>query len=93
MFFLLQFVMSFYWNKDKHVNETHQLPCLKRKLFALFCILSADVKQIRQTQRMELFIITYQGWVVLARKVVHRLQPLERNKDEYIQVEFDPRGR
>ena len=68
--------------KDKHGNETHQLPCLKRKLVALFCILSADKKQIRQTQRMELFIMTYQGWVVLARKVVHGLQPLERNKDE-----------
>ena len=76
--------------KDKHVNQTHQLPCLKRKLTALLCILSTDEKQIRQTQRMELFIITYQGWVVLARKVLHRLQPLERNKDEYIQVEFDP---
>ena len=52
--------------KDKHVNETHQLPCLKRKLVALLCICSTDDKQIRQTQRMELFIITYQGWVVLA---------------------------
>ena len=69
--------------KHKHVNETHQLPCLKRKLVALLCILSADEKQIRRT-RVELFIITYQGWVVLARKVVHGLQPLERNKDEYI---------
>jgi len=74
--------------KDKHVNETH-----KRKLVALLCILSADEKQIRQTQRMELFIITHQGWVVLARKVLHGLQLLERNKDEYIQVEFDPGGR
>jgi len=57
--------------KDKHVNETHQLPFLKRKLVALLCILSADEKQIRQTQRMEFFIITYQGWVVLAGKVLH----------------------
>ena len=65
------------------MNETHQLPCLKRKIFALLCIFSADEKQIRQTQRMELFVITYQGWV-------HGLQPVERNKDEYIQVEFDP---
>jgi len=38
--------------KDKHVNETHQLPCLKRKLVhsALLCIWSVDKKQIRQTQ-------------------------------------------
>jgi len=31
--------------------------------------------------------------VVLARKVLPGLQPLERNKDEYIDVEFDPGGR
>jgi len=49
--------------------------------------------QIRQTEHMELFIVTYQGGVVLARKVLHGLQPLERNKDEYIQVELDPGGR
>jgi len=81
--------------KDKHVNEKHQLPCLKRKLFhsSLLCIWSADEMQIRQTQHMELFIVTYQGGEVLARKVLHGLQPLERNKDEYIQVEFDPEGR
>jgi len=56
--------------KDMHVNETHQLPCLKRKLVHndLICIWSADEKQIRQTQRMELFIVTYQGGVVLAAK-------------------------
>jgi len=44
------------------VNETDQPPCLKRKLVhsALLCIWFADEKQIRQTQRMELFI-TYQG--------------------------------
>ena len=42
---------------------------------------------------MELFIVTNQGGVVLAREVFHGLQPLERNKYEYIQVEFDPRGR
>jgi len=42
---------------------------------------------------MELFIVTYQGGVVLAIEVLHRLQPLERNKYEYIQVEFDPGGR
>jgi len=81
--------------KDVHVNETHQLQYLKRKLVhsALLCIWSADEKQICQTQRMELFIVTYQRGVVLAGKVLHGLQPLERNKDEYIQIEFDPGGR
>ena len=29
---------------------------------------------------------------MLAREVLHGLQPLERNKYEYIQVEFDPGG-
>jgi len=45
--------------KDKHVNETHELPCLKRKLFhsALLSIWSIDKKQIRQTQCMELFML------------------------------------
>jgi len=33
------------------------------------------------------------GGVVLKREVLHGLQPLERNKYEYIQVEFDPGGR
>jgi len=49
--------------KDKQVNETHQLPCLKRKLVhnALLCIWSANEQQIRQTQRMKLFLVTYQG--------------------------------
>jgi len=81
--------------KDMHVNETHQLPCLKRKLVhsALLCLWSADEKQIRQTQRMELFIVTYQCRVVLADEVLHGLQPLERNKYEYIQIEYDPGGR
>jgi len=61
--------------KDMHVNETHQLPCLKRKLVhsALLCIWSADEKQIHQTQRMELFIVTYQGRVVLPAKMLHGL--------------------
>jgi len=81
--------------KHMHVNETHQLPCLKRKLVhsALLCIWSTDEEQIRQTQRMELCIVTYEGGVVLAVKVLHELQPLERNKDEYTQIEFDPGGR
>jgi len=45
------------------VNETHQLPSLKRKVVhnALLCIWSADEQEIRQTQRMDLFIVTYQG--------------------------------
>ena len=42
---------------------------------------------------MKLFIVTYQGGVVLEREVLHELQALERNKYEYVQVEFDPEGR
>jgi len=55
---------------DKHVNETHKLPCLKRKLVhsALLCIWFADEKQIRQTQCIELFIVTYQGWGSVGKK-------------------------
>jgi len=33
------------------------------------------------------------GGVVLGREVVHGLQPIEKNKYEYIQVEFHPTGR
>jgi len=74
------------------VNETHQLPCLKRKLVhsALLCIWSIDKKQIRQTQCMELFIVAYQGGVLLPRNVIDGLQPLEGNK---YQVEFDSERR
>jgi len=70
------------------VKEIHELPCLKRKLVhsALSCIWSVDKKQIRQTQRMELFIVTYQGGVLLPRNVIDGLQPLESNQ---YQVEFD----
>jgi len=70
------------------VNETHQLPCLKRKLVdsALLCIWSVNKKQIRQTQCMELFIVRYQGGLLLPRNVIDGLQPLESNK---YQVEFD----
>jgi len=50
----------------------------------LLCIWSADEKQICQTQRMELFIVTNQGGVVLAREVLHGLQPVERKKYENI---------
>ena len=74
--------------KDKHVKEIHELPCLKQKLVhsALSCIWFVNKKQIRQTQRMELFIVTYQGGVLLPRNVIDGLQPLESNK---YQVEFD----
>ena len=74
------------------MNETHQLPCLKRKLVhsTLLCIWSVDKKQIRQTQCMELFMVTYQGGVLLPRNVIDGLQSLETNKYE---VEFDPRRR
>jgi len=44
------------------------------------------MKQIRQTQCMELFIVTYKGGVLLPWNVIDGLQPLERNKYE---VEFD----
>ena len=78
--------------KDKHVNKTHQLPCLKRKLVhsALLCIWSVLKKQIRQTQCMELFIVTSQDGVLLPRNVIDGLQPLESNK---YQVKIDPRRR
>ena len=73
------------------MNETHQLPCLKRKLVhsALLCIWSVGKKQIRQTQCVELFIVTNQGGVLLPGNVIDGLQPLESNK---YQVEFDPGG-
>jgi len=69
------------------VNETHQLPFLKRKLVhsALLCIWSVDKKEIRQTHCIELFIVTYQGGVQLPRNVSYGLQPLESNK---FKVEF-----
>jgi len=74
------------------VNETHQLPCLKRKLLhsTLLCIWFVDKKQIRQTQYMKLFIVTYQGGVLLPRNVIYGLQPFESNK---YPIEFDPGGR
>ena len=42
-------------------------------LHLLLCIWSTDENQIPQKQRMELFIITYQGGIVLAREVLHGL--------------------
>ena len=74
------------------MNETQQLPCLKRKLVhsALLCIWSVDKKQYPQTQCMELFIVTYQGGVLLPRNVIDGLQPLESNQ---YQFKFHPRRR
>ena len=54
---------------------------------ALLCISFVDEKQIHQTQCVELFIVTYQGGVLLPWNVIDELQPLESNK---YQVEFDP---
>jgi len=51
--------------------------------------LAVDKKQIRQTQCMELFIVTYQGGVLLPKNVFDGLQPLKSNK---YQVEFYPGG-
>ena len=48
----------------------------------------SNKKQIPQTKCMELFIVSYQGGVLLPRNVIDGLQPLESNK---YQVEFDPR--
>jgi len=47
----------------------------KRKLSNsdLLCIWSVEPKQIRQTQCMELFIVTYQGGVLLPRNVIDGL--------------------
>jgi len=73
------------------VNESHQLPCLRRKLVhsALLCIWSVNKKQIRQTQCMELFIVTYQGGVLLPRNVIDGLQPLESNKYQVEEGGYD----
>ena len=70
------------------MNETHPLPCLKRKRVHsdLLCIWSVDKKQIRKTQCMELFIVTYQGGVLLPKNLIDGLRPLESNKYE---VKFD----
>jgi len=62
------------------VNETHQLPCLKRKLVHtdILCIWSVDEKQIRQTQCMELFFVTYQGGLYIAKKGDGRIATIEK---------------
>jgi len=50
MFFFQQFILQ--EQKDKQMNGTHQLPCLKSKLVhnGLLCIWSADDKQNSPTQ-------------------------------------------
>jgi len=70
MIFLLQFYdVILQEQKDRHVNEIHQLPCLKRKLVhsPLLCIQFANGKQSLQTKCVELFVVTYESRVVLAR--------------------------
>jgi len=69
---------NFHVSKGKLVHST------------LLCILSVDKKPILQTQCVELFIVTYQVWVLLPRNVIDGLQPMESNK---YKVEFDPEGR
>ena len=98
VFFHLRCIIHHFCCKNEGLTTFYRIgchQCLKRKLVhnALLCIWSVDDNQIRQTQCMELFIVTYQGGIVLARGVLHGLQPLERNTYEYIQLEFDPRGR
>jgi len=69
--------------EDKHVNETHQFPCLKRKLVhsALLCIWFADEKQIRQTQRMELFSVTYQGGGSVGKRGAPRIATIGKEQN------------
>ena len=58
------------------MNETQQLPYLKRKVVhnALLYIWSTDEHQIRQTQGMELFIVTYQGrWGSVGKRGAPRI--------------------
>ena len=84
MFFLLQYCdVLLQEQKDKKVNETHQFRCLKRKLVhnALLCIRFADERQIRQTQDMELFIVTYQGrWGSVGRRGAPRIATIEKEQ-------------
>ena len=65
------------------MNETHQPPCLKRKLVysALLCIGFADEKQIRQTQRMELFIVTYQGGGSVGKRGPQRIATVGKERN------------
>jgi len=41
-----------------------------------------------EIQHMKLFVVTYEDERVLAREVLHGLQPLKRNKTKFIQVVF-----
>ena len=80
------------------MKQIHQLLYLKRKLVhsALLCIQSIEEKQSlegNETERMELFVVTYEDVGVLAREALHGMQPYERNKTKFIQVVFDPGGR
>ena len=84
--------------KDGHVKEILKILYLKRKLIhsALLCMQSAEEKQSledNEAQHMELFVVTHEDEGVLAREVLHGMQPLERNKTKFIQVVFDPGGR
>jgi len=75
------------------VNETHQLPCLKRKLVQMLYYAFAPLmssKFVKHNTWNYLLLHIKVGGVVLEREVLHGLQQLERNKYEYIQVEFDP---
>jgi len=78
--------------EDKHVNETHQLPCMKRKLVhsAFGSLMRSKFAKHNAWSYLYLHIKVA---VVLAREVLHGLQPLKRNKTKSIQVAFDPGGR
>jgi len=51
------------------------------------------VLRIRKHNAWRELLVTYKDEGVLARKVLHELQPLERNKTKFIQVAFDLGGR
>jgi len=77
---------------DKHVNETHQLACMKRKLVhsALGSLMRS--KFVKHNAWSYLLLHIKVG-VVLARGVLHGLQLSEKKKTKSIQVAFDPGGR
>ena len=77
--------------EDKHVNETHQLPCLKRKLVHSALGLLMRSKFVKHKAWSYLLLHIKVG-VVLAREVLHGLQLLERNKTKSIQVASDLGG-
>jgi len=65
------------------VNETHQPPRLKIKLVhsALLCIWFVDEKQIRQTQRMELFIFRYKGGGSVGKRSAPRIATVGKERN------------